>query len=139
LSLFVDTSAFYAAADSGDRVHDRARAALTEDERLLTSDHVLLETWILLDARLGREAARTFWSAIRDGVAEVVAVGAADLERAWQIAGDFPDQAFSLVDMTSFAVMERLGVARVATFDRHFAVHRYGLRRERAFEIVAGA
>lgn len=137
MSLYVDTSAFYAAADRGDRAHDRALATLGTGDRLMTSDHVLLETWILLDARLGRQAAQAFWSAARDGAAEVVPVGAADLERAWRIAGDFPDQGYSLVDMTSFAVMERLGVARVATFDHHFAVHRYGPRRDRAFDVVA--
>lgn len=117
-------------------MHDRARLALAAADRLLTTDHVVVESWMLLDGRLGRHAAQSFWSALRDGAAEIVPAGPADLERAWRIAGDFADQGFSLVDMTSFAVMERIGVTRVATFDRHFAVHRYGPRRERAFEIV---
>ena len=66
----------------------------------------------------------------------MVTVGASDLDRAWRIARDFPGQAFSLVDMTSFSVMERMGLARVAAFDRLFAVYRYGPRRDRAFELV---
>jgi len=37
---------------------------------------------------------------------------------------------------TSFAVMERLGVHRGAAFDDDFAVHRFGPRRERAFEVL---
>ncbi len=45
------------------------------------------------------------------------------------------DQDFSIVDRTSFAVMERLRVSAVASFDNHFAVYRFGPRRERAFEI----
>ena len=32
--------------------------------------------------------------------------------------------------------MQRLGVFRVATFDDHFAVFRFGRRRERAFDVV---
>jgi hypothetical protein len=32
--------------------------------------------------------------------------------------------------------MERLGITRVASFDHHFAVYRYGPRRDRAFQIV---
>jgi predicted nucleic acid-binding protein len=137
MSTFVDASAFYAAADAADVKHERARECLADGQRLVTSNLVLAESWMLLNRRLGRQAAQAFWSAIRDGAAEVVQVGAVDLERAWRTAGDFPDQLFSLVDMTSFSVMERLGVARVATYDHHFAVYRYGPRRERAFEIVA--
>lgn len=137
MSTFVDTSAFYAAADRGSSDHDRARTTLAEADRLVTSDHILLESWSLLAGRIGRHAAQSFWSAVRDGAVETVAVGIADLDRAWRIATDFPDQGFSFVDMTSFSVMERLGVVRVATLDHHFAVYRYGPRRNRAFEIVA--
>jgi predicted nucleic acid-binding protein len=60
----------------------------------------------------------------------------ADLDNAWQIGEEFPDQGFSLVDRTSFAVMERLGISRVASFDSHFAVYRFGPRRSRAFEVL---
>jgi len=40
------------------------------------------------------------------------------------------------VDRTSFAVMERLGVHRAASFDDDFAVYRFGPRRSKAFEVV---
>jgi predicted nucleic acid-binding protein len=63
-------------------------------------------------------------------------VTAADMEAAWTIGDNFPDQEFSIVDKTSFAVMERLGITRVASLDKDFAIYRYGPRRERAFEIV---
>lgn len=63
-------------------------------------------------------------------------MGEADLEAAFVMGRDFPDQDFSLVDRTSFAVMVRLGVERAATFDDHFAVYRYGPRNSRAFTIV---
>lgn len=59
-----------------------------------------------------------------------------DLDAAWAIGQAFPDQDFSLVDRTSFAVMERLGIRRVASFDDDFTVYRYGRGRERAFEVV---
>lgn len=106
------------------------------DWSLVTSDHVLVETWLLLRHRLGERAAERFWEGLRSGVATIEPVVAADLEVAWEIQDRFSDQGFSIVDCTSFAVMQRLGIRRAATFDDDFAVFRFGKRRERAFEIV---
>jgi predicted nucleic acid-binding protein len=136
MSLFVDTSIWYAAADAGDRSNHLAREILAKGEPLLTSDHILAESWLLLRHRLNRNAADRFWEGLRAGVAAIEPVNAADLEVAWTIGSDFPDQDFSLVDRTSFAVMLRLGVHRAASFDEDFAVFRHGRNRDRAFEIV---
>ena len=135
MSVFVDSSVWYAAADSGDRSNGRAKALLTMGEPLVTSDHVLLETWLLLRSRLGRSSAEAFWDGIRSGAARLEATTTADLEAAWAIGVAFADQDFSLADRTSFAVMERLGLTRVATFDNDFAVVRLGPRRDRAFTV----
>ena len=63
-------------------------------------------------------------------------VTAADLEVAFAIGEAFPDQDFSIVDRSSFAVMQRLGVFRAASLDEHFAIFRFGRARSRAFEII---
>ncbi len=136
MSLFVDTSVWYAAADSDDVSNEAARAVLSAGDHLVTTDHVLVESWTLLRWRLGRQAAEAFWLGIRRGVASLEAVGPADLQAAWTIEQDFPDQDFSLVDRTCFAVMERLGIERVATLDSDFAVYRFGTTRTKAFRIV---
>lgn len=136
MSLFVDTSAWYAGADEADRDSLRAEAILTAGERLVTTDHVLVETWLLLRNRLGPSAAERFWDGLRRGVAAIEPVGPADLEVAWSIGDAFPDQAFSIVDRTSFAVMQRLGIHRVASFDAHFAIYRFGRDRKEAFEVL---
>jgi len=137
VSVFVDTSMFYAAVDEDDTDHQRARKVLSAGDRLVTTDHVLAETWRLLRKRTGSTVANRFWQSIRDGRAELEFVGPTDLELAWTIGIDFSDQDFSLVDRTSFAVMQRLKLYRAASFDRDFAVFRFGPRRDRAFEIVA--
>lgn len=136
MTLFVDTSIFYAVADRSDRSNARAREILGAADRVLTSDHVVVETWLLIRRRLGREAADRFWVGIRSGAVEVEHVGPADLEVAWGIGSAFPDQDFSIVDRTSFAVMQRLGSHRVASLDNDFAIYRFGPRRERAFEVL---
>ncbi len=135
MSLFVDTSAFYAATDAGDQSHVRATELLRSGDSLVTTDHVLIESWLLMRARGSRVAANRFWAAIRDGLATVEPVLPGDLETAWRIGEAFPDQDFSIVDRTSFAAMERLGVTSVVSFDDDFAIYRFGPRRERAFEV----
>jgi predicted nucleic acid-binding protein len=136
MSLFVDTSAWYAAADRDDRSHGRATEVLSQGEALVTSDHVVVETWMLLRHRLGRRAANRFWDGLRSGVAEIATVSAADLQSAWAIGEAFRDQDFSIVDCSSFAVMLRLGLQRAAAFDDDFAVFRFGRGRRQAFEVV---
>lgn len=136
MSLFVDTSAWYAAADSDDRSHEQALAVLSGGDPLVATDHVLVETWQLLRHRLHFQAAERFWDGLRRGVASLETVGSADLAAAWAIGELFSDQDFSLVDRTSFAVMERLGIHRVASFDADFSVYRFGRRRRQAFEVL---
>ncbi len=136
MNLFVDTSVWYSAVDKWDVDNDRAKTILTTGNPLLTTDHVLVETWLLVRNRIHRKAAEQFWEGIRNGVAFVEPVGPADLEAAWQIGLAFRDQDFSLVDRTSFAVMRRLGVERAASFDNHFAVFRFGPKQRHAFTIV---
>ena len=97
---------------------------------------MLVETWLLLNARLGQSAAERFWDGLRGGAARIEPVDTADLERAWSIGQDFADQRFAIVDRTSFAVMLRLGIHRVASFDDDFLIFRFGSRKDRAFEVV---
>ena len=136
MSLFVDTSIWYAAADSADRSNARSKAILRSGETLVTSDHVLVETWTLIHHKLDRKAAEGFWEGLRSGIALIEAVTLADLEVAWDVGVSWPDQDFSIVDRTSFAVMRRLGIDRVATLDAHFAVFRFGPKRRQSFHVV---
>jgi predicted nucleic acid-binding protein len=139
--LFVDTSAFYAIADGGDRHHRRALSALQAGigiDQIMTSDHVVVESWLLICSRLGRTAAMRFWDGLSRDVFTVLAVTAQDLRRGREIARAWSDQAFSIVDCTSFALIERLDIRRACAFDQHFRIVRLGSRRHRALEIVPG-
>lgn len=135
MSLFVDTSAFYATTDTGDQAHARAIELLAAGEELITTDHVLVESWSLIWIRGNHAVAERFWASVRGGPITVETVLPSDLDTAWRIGEAFPDQDFSMVDRTSFAVMERLGISIAVSFDDHFAIYRYGPRRERAFEV----
>ena len=56
-----------------------------------------------------------------------------DLEHAWRMPSMFEDQSFSLVDRTSFAMMERPGISKVISFDDDY---RFGPDRRQAFEVL---
>lgn len=127
---------WFAAAHTKDRNNASARTVLGRGETLVTTDHILIETWRLLRKWIHRQAAETFWDHVRSGIATLECVTAADMEIAWAIGRAFPDQSFSPADRTSFAVMERLGITRVASFDNDFVVYRYGRMRDKAFTLV---
>ncbi len=138
MSVFVDTSAWYAAADVDDASHERAKARIEEfSGQLVTTDHVLVETWFLAAGRLGSSVAETLLERIRAGIATVEAAIVADLEVAATIWSEFPDQEFSIVDRTSWAVMQRLGIHEAVAFDRDFAIFRFGAHRKQAFTVHA--
>lgn len=137
MSFFVDTSAFYAAAVPDDPAHERSMLVLGgADSGHFTTDAVLIELWALMTRRKGRHVAERLLGMLVSGPLRPEPVGRGDLLRAMEIEEEFPDQGFSLVDRTSFAVMHRLGLNRVATFDRHFAIYRFGPGRRKAFEIA---
>lgn len=134
MTVFVDTSAWYAAADTDDRSHVRAATRLREfTGNLLTTDHVLIETWYLTRARLGADTAEELVSGIRAGVARVENTELSDLEVAAATGIQFPDQDFSIVDRTSWSVMLRLGIHEAIAFDRDYSIFRFGPKRDRAF------
>lgn len=91
---------------------------------------------LFVDTSAWYAAAERFWAGLRAGAAEIEPVTAADLVVAWSVSDWFPDQAFSIVDRTSFAVMQRLGLRRVATLDDDSSVYRFGRARREAFEVV---
>jgi predicted nucleic acid-binding protein len=136
VSVFVDSSFWFASAVARDRNNARAKALLSEAGPLVTTDHVIVETWLLLATRYHRAGAEAFWDGVRRGAARVEKATDADMQAAWAIGEAFADQDFSIVDRTSFAAMERLGLTRVASFDSDFAVYRYGRNRDRAFEVL---
>ncbi|MPY89019.1 MAG: PIN domain-containing protein [Luteitalea sp.] len=134
--MLVDTGAWYAIADDSDRHHEEARRfylARAPEGRLRTTDLIVAESVALISSHLSRAAALTFWETLRVTRTPILTLEAVDLEAAWHIAQAFSDQAFSFVDCTTFAWMERVGIHDAFAFDSHFLVYRFGPGRQRAF------
>lgn len=135
--VFVDTSAWYALVAADDVSHQRAVRLLGEQQgRLATTDHVLVETWAVARNRRHRAAADELVSTILDhSVAEVLTATPQDILTALRIGEAFSDQDFSIVDRTSWAVMERCGITEAVAFGIDFSVYRFGPGLHQAFTV----
>ncbi len=130
--IFVDTGAWYALVDTDDADHGAAAAFLAANTvPLITTNAVFSETVTLIRYRIGHEAARIFGQKLKESsFVRTVAVTPADEERAWEIFTKYRDQAFSYVDCTSFAVMQRMKLSHAFVFDRHFKVMNFTVMPE---------
>ncbi|WP_369721280.1 type II toxin-antitoxin system VapC family toxin [Bradyrhizobium sp. LLZ17] len=137
MSALVDTTVWFAAAAKRDAQNERAKSILRSIDRHLTTDLVLVETWQLLKARFDGELAEIFWERLRDAGVRIEPVIAADLEAAWEIKRNFPEESFSFIDRTSFALMERIGITQAASFNPDFAAYQPGRGRKRPFQILS--
>lgn len=121
---FVDTSAIYALLVATDAFHARARDAFAglraRDERLLTTSYVLVESYALLQRRVGLRAVTAFRERFAP-LLEVTWVGAELHEQALDELARRGSPAVSLVDAVSFAAMRDFGSDAAFTFDGHFA------------------
>ena len=134
--VFVDTGVWYALAAADDASHERAVAVLgAHAGRLATTDHVLVETWAVARSRRNRGADVLVATILGRNLAEVLTATPEDVRAALVIGERFADQDFSLIDRTSWAVMERHGIEEAASFDVDYAVYRYGPGLSRAFTI----
>lgn len=128
MSVFADTSAFYALLDADDENSGPSagtwRDLITSAENIVTTNYVLVETFALLQSRLGVRAVREFQEDVvpvlhiefvtpeihRLGIAALLAASRRNL---------------SLVDCVSFEVMRESGIRAAFTFDGHF--REYGI------------
>ena len=135
MAVLLDTSAILAAADRADLNHAAATAWFARvDEPLLLGAVTLGELDILLQRELGVAATLAVVTAITDGAVRVVAPTDADLRRAAELLTEAAEHHPRLADAILVASAERLGVTRIATFDRRpLAV--FGPRHVRAFDL----
>ena len=119
MAVLVDASAILAAADTADLNHAAARAWFARvDEPLLVGALTLAEADHVLQRELGLAATLALVASCASGAVRVVAPTNDDLERAVVLLRAAAEQRPRLSDALIVAAAERLGVRRVATFDR---------------------
>lgn len=123
MRIFVDTSAFFALLDRDDANHKKAKEvwnkALSPENVLITTNYILVESFALIQHRLGMDAVMGFQEDIlpiiniewitsgvhRSGVSALLAASRRKL---------------SLVDCISFEIMRNSGIKTIFAFDSHF-------------------
>ena len=131
MTVYVDTSAFYAVMDRDDAHHGRAGTVwaklLREGATLLTNNYVLVETSALVQHRLGVGALRVFC----EDVAPLLTIDWISEQRhqgAVEALLTAARKKLSLVDCAGFQTMREGDVRHAFCFDDHF--------REQGFEVM---
>jgi predicted nucleic acid-binding protein len=131
--VFVDTGAYYALTSDEDEYYTesvRLMRALSEGRyQLVTTQIIIAEAHTLIRTRLRTHGRKHALAIAREVLARILRsdvviepITNADAEQAIATLFAYPDQEISYTDAISFAVMRRLGIAHVFSFDDDFAV-----------------
>jgi uncharacterized protein len=119
VAILLDASAVLAAADRADLNHDAAVAWFRRaDEPLLLGDLTLAELDVLLQRELGLDATLALIGSVTGGGIRLVAPTDVDMARAAEHLQAAAEHRPRLADALLVATAERLGIRRIATFDR---------------------
>jgi predicted nucleic acid-binding protein len=119
VAILLDGSAVLAAADQSDLNHRAALAWFSRvDEPLMIGALTLGEVDLLLQRELGLRATLALLESIGSGAVRVVSPTQADLARAAELLRETSEYRSRLADAVLVATAERLGITRVAAFDR---------------------
>lgn len=131
MSIFVDTSVFLSVLsedDSNNKIAAETLATLAESgEQLITTNYILVETYALIQRRMGMNAVQDFQNKILPSLT-LVWINAEEHQQAIKQFLLENRRNLSFVDCSSFDAIQRLGIDKVFTLDNHF--------REQDFEVI---
>ena len=125
--IFADTAGWGHLVDPTQAYHPLAaslyRSARQQGHKLITSNYILTELVALLTSplHLARPAIVAFIEGMKASpYVEIVHVDATLHEQAWQLLSQRQDKNWSLVDCSSFMIMQQRGILEAFTTDHHF-------------------
>jgi uncharacterized protein len=126
-NLFADTSGWASLFDARQPKHSEATQLFIQFRQqqinLVTTNYVIAELVALLHSPLRLPRPQIFQivdSLKSTDYLEIIHVDLTTDTAAWNLCKSRPDKAWSLVDCTSFVIMQQLGIQTVLTTDRHF-------------------
>ena len=125
--LFVDTSGWGNLVDRSQPFHSLAatlyRLARQQNHKIITTNYIMAELVALLTSplRLTRPQIITFVESLRQSsYIEILHIDAETDTQAWQLLSSREDKNWSLVDCSSFVVMQQRNITEALTNDYHF-------------------
>ena len=125
--LFVDTSGWASLADADQQFHSLAKshyAVFRQDNaRFVTTNYVIAELIALLTSpiRMSRARVIEYVQSIKMSTNVVIAHVDKEMDsRSFEFLQKRGDKAWSLVDCSSFLLMQEEGIADALTTDHHF-------------------
>ena len=123
MTVLLDTSAFLAMLNVDDNNHSGAKKEwgdlINSDRSLISHNYVLIESFALIQRRMGNKAVRVFEEDILPLI-NIEWIGERMHKSAVSALFAAGRRNLSLVDCVSFEVMRTLGIKKVFTFDPHF-------------------
>ena len=128
LLQFLDTSALIALSDRNDKNHLLAKEYLIQSTsrgvRFILSNHILIEFIDGVSKKINKEKAIEEFKNLLDSKLLIKeSFTNSDFDKASLIFKKYKTQKIDLTDSLSFAIMERLEIKTVFTFDKDFILH----------------
>ena len=125
--ILLDTSALIALSDRKDKNHEKAvnffREAVKRT-RFVLPKHVLIEYIDGVTKRVGKDKAiEELENILNSNLVMIEFERRKDWEKAFEYFKRYDDKEIDLTDCLSFAIMERLKIGEVFTFDKDFKIH----------------
>ncbi|MEA5420153.1 type II toxin-antitoxin system VapC family toxin [Spirulina sp. CCNP1310] len=125
--LLIDTSGWASLFITRDPHHSQARQEFTQATQqtrpIITSNYIISELVALLHSPLRQTRYRVFEivNAIRNApYIQIIHIDPTTDQAAWELCQNRPDKPWSLVDCSSFVIMEKYGIQAALTTDHHF-------------------
>src|SRR6185295_1911240 len=125
--IFFDTAGWGHLVDPTQKFHKQAsnfyRSFRSQGSRLVTTNYILTELVALLMSplRLPRAKIVAFIAALKSSPhVDILHVNATLDAQAWQLLVERSDKDWSLVDCSSFVIMQQAGLREALTTDRNF-------------------
>jgi predicted nucleic acid-binding protein len=128
MPIFLDTGFLIALSDERDKNHARAKTSLREHvsggARFVLARNILIEYLDGVTKRIGKDKAiEELDNILNSKLLVVEPVTESDWDKAIMYFRKYSDQQIDMTDCMSFAIMERLELKSVLTFDNDFKIH----------------